>query len=317
MFKKFIAVLSLSVFCTVAAFAQAAVSPSPEVASIVREAAKQRENYRESFKNLIAVETKTSTKFDKSGAAGKSNVVESDFLVYQSSKDQNSIAELRNVTKVDGKTLPDSQKRSDELFAELKKTATKKKELERIQAEGSRYDKNFEISGVTISEAVTLAPKLQSAFDFTLDGTENIDNKQVYVVSYRQTKPNSLITLNSKNGGNNDEGVEFSLDLPGAFKKKDAFLRGKLYIDAQTYRIRREIREVFVQPENPLVLLTTIFEYQPSDYEIYVPKKIVMTFNNFKKKDKNYAAFKDFETAFDYSKFRKTETDVKILDDDK
>ena len=305
MFKNFILTFSAILFYAVGAQAQTTEpTPPPDVPTIIGEAAKQQGNYREAFKNLLAVETKTSTKFDKTGAADKPNVVESDFLVYQSSKDANSIAELRNVTKVDGKVLPDSQKRSDELFAELKKSATKKKELDRIQSEGSRYDKNFEISGITLSEALPLSAKLQPYFDFKFAGIENYQGADVYVINYLQTKKSPLILLNAKSDAD-DETVEFNIDLPGALKKSDAFLRGKLGIDPQTFRVRREERELFVQPENPIVLLTTSLEYQPSDYEIFVPKKIVLTFFNLKKKDKKYNSTKDFETAFEYFEIQK------------
>lgn len=292
-----------------------APSAAPDLSFIVSEAAKQSENYRQAFKNLLALETKTVVKFDKKGAAKENDIIESDFLVYQSAKDADAISELRNVTKVNGKLVPDSQKRSDELLAALRKSTTLKKELEKLEEDSSKYDNTLEINGVTLSEAVALSPNLQPSFDFKYAGVEHLPDGDAYLVSYTQTKPSSLILLNSKSD-TNGESLVFAFDLPGTLKKSDAYLRGKLWIDANTYRVRREERELFVQPANPLVLLTTTLEYQPSNYDLLVPKKIVLTTNSIKKDGKNFVAAKDVETTFEYSKFRKTETDVKILDDD-
>ncbi len=320
MFQKFIFIVIAGLFFVSSALTQAIITaptptPTPDLPTIISEAAKQSENYRLAFKNLLAVETKTTNKYDKTGSLKNSHTVESDFLVYQSAKDVNSISELRNVTKVDGKLVPDSQKRSNELFAELQKSSTLKKELEKIQKDSARYDDTLEIYGVTLSQAVALKEKFQSYFSFNLVNTETSPEGGVYVVSYVQTKKSPYILLNSKDK-NNEESLSFDFSVPGSLKKKDAFLRGKLWIDAQTFRVRREERELFVQPENPVVLLSNVFEYQPSNYDINVPKSIVLTTNSIKKKDKNFTVSKDIEASFNYSKFRKTETDVKILDDE-
>ncbi len=317
MFQKFIFVALFCLFSALGVSAQttAAATPAPDLPTIISEAAKQSENYRLAFKNLIAVETKTSNNYDKNGVLKNSKIIESDFLVYQSAKDADSIAELRNVTKVNGKAVPDSQKRSDALFTELQKSSTLRKELEKIENESSKYDDTIEISGVTLSQAVALKDKFRPYFDFSLAGTEKSADGDVYVVNYLQTKKSPFILLNSKDK-NLDESLDFNFSLPGSLKKKDAFLRGKLWIDARTFCVRREERELFVQPENPVVLLSTNFAYQPGDYDIMVPKSIVLTTNSVKKKGNNYLTAKDIEASFNYSKFRKTETDVKILDDD-
>ena len=70
-----------------------------------------------------------------------------------------------------------------------------------------------------------------------------------------------------------------------------------------------------MQAETPVVILTNTFEYQPSEYEILVPKQISLVTNNIKKKDNNYTATKDAKITFDYSKFRKSNVEVIILDD--
>ena len=96
--------------------------------------------------------------------------VESNFFVYQSSKDGKTSSELRNVIKVDDELVPDSQARADRFLGELQKTKTVEKELEKIQDESLRYDKNFIISGLTLYQAIPLVENMRPYFDFKLAG---------------------------------------------------------------------------------------------------------------------------------------------------
>lgn len=288
----------------------------PTIETILTEAEKQTQTYRETFKDLLASETKTFEHYDKNGDLQQQTVVESDFLVYQSPKAQ-SVAELRNVVRVDGKPIPDSQKRSERFFAELAKQTTFERELEKIEKEGSRYDKTLDISGLTLFEGGVLSAKLQPFFDFKLLGTENHDGNDVFVVAYRQTKKSPYVSINAKDSEASDASFDFKFDLPGQLKNADAFLNGKFWIDAKTYQIRREERTLTVQNASPIVVMETTFDYQPSDYEILVPKKITLVANAVRRdsKDEPYTAEKDAKVNFEYSKFRKTNVDVKILDD--
>lgn len=285
--------------------------------TILIEAEKQIENYGLTFKDLLATETKTFARYDREGNAKDQTTVESDFLVYQSPKNEKVSSELRNVVRVDGKAVPDSQARSEKFLGELQKASTLESELEKIQKEGARYDKTLEVYGLTLFEAGVLDSALRPYFDFQMTGSENYDGREVYVVSYQQTRKSPFVTLNGSTPESQNNGFDFKLDVPGNLKKSDAFLRGKLWIDKETYQIRREQRELTVQADEPLVLLANDFVYQSSEYGILVPKQIVVTTNALKKiKDTDrYEAVKETSLSFDYSKFRKTETDVKILDD--
>ena len=62
--------------------------------------------------------------------------------------------------------------------------------------------------------------------------------------------------------------------------------------------------------ENPVVLMKTDFEYQPSAYGFLVPKQITLVQYNAKNSKKN------MQVNFDYSAFTKTNVEVKVLDDD-
>lgn len=287
-----------------------------DIQTILTEAEKQTVKYQDVFKNLIAVETKSTETYNGDGEAKNQNTVESNFLVYQLASNNKITSELRNVTKVDGKPIPDSQAKSDQFFAELSKEKTLESELKKIQKESTKYDKSIEALGLTLNEGIILSGNLRPYFDFALQGTEDYQGSQVYVVSYQQTKKSPYVTLNGSGALSNEPNLDFNFSLPGSLKNADALLRGKFWIDAQTYQIRREERELTVQAGTPVVIMSNTFEYQPSEYEILVPKQISLVTNNIKKKGDRYIVNKDAKITFDYSKFRKSNVEVVILDDD-
>ncbi|MBA2736695.1 MAG: hypothetical protein H0U50_07925 [Pyrinomonadaceae bacterium] len=297
--------------------AQDTAQTSPNLETILSEAQKQTEFYKETFRNLLAEETKIFEEFDKTGNSDQQTAVKSNFLVYQSGRNANVTTELRNVVEVNGKPVPNSQKRSGDFLAELEKTTTLEKELNKIQREGSKYDKTIEVYGLTLNEAIVLSPNIRPFFEFKLLGAENYQGNDVYVISYQQTKKSPYNVVNGKDSVSNEASYNFALDIPGALKNNDTFLRGKLWIDAKNFQLRREEQELTVNAPAPLTLLTTNFEYQPSNYEILVPKTISITTYKLRKQkaDGKFIAVKDTNVNFDYSKFRQTNVEVKILDD--
>src|SRR5215203_3712793 len=303
------------------AFAQVPVTPTdsqPPLNVILDSAALKSENYREAFKNLLANELKTFEQFDNKGDSDKKTVVKSSFLVYQSGKSATSTAELRNILEVNGSPIPDSQKRGEEFLAELDKQTTLERELKKLQSESSKYDKTWLVYGLTLNQAVALKPQLRPVFDFQLVGREILDGNDVYVVSYQQKTKSPRITVNEKsNLGPNEVSVNFNIGIPAELKKTDKFLRGKLWIDAKTFQVWREERELTARISDPVMLLTNVFEYQSSGFGILVPKSITMTIYNAKKeKGDRFSSVKDMVMNFEYSNFRQTNVEVRILDDE-
>lgn len=309
--KKTAIIFILNLILSIAIFGQ----NQPSLEEIISQTEKQTANYQETFRNLLAVESKTFVDFDKEGRERKRNTVESDFLVYQSSKNDKISFELRNVKNVDGKPIPSADENAEKFFAELNKTSTLRSQLEKIQKTSSKYDKTFDISGLTLYEGIILSSNLRPYFEYQFVGKENYQGQEVFVVSYWQTKESPFISINGKGTDLNNPSLEFEVDMPGGLKKNEFFLRGKFWIDANTYQIWREERELVAQADELMVLLKTDFDYQASNFGILVPKQINLTTNQIRKKDGKYIAVKDLMVIFDYSKFRKTETDVKILDD--
>jgi hypothetical protein len=287
------------------------------IETILLEAQKQTLIYREIFRDLLAVETKTFEEFDKNAIVKKTTIIKSNFLVYQSGKDVNSVAELRNVFEVNGKLIPNGDQRAEQFLAELGKTSTAEKELKKIEAEGSRYDKTWLINGLTLNEGVILAANFNGFVEFQLIGTENYLGNEVYIIAYRQVKQSPDIKFNLKNEETNRPGMNFDVEVPNKVNKNDIFLRGKLFIDAKTFKIWREEQESAVQNPAPLVLLSIVFEYQSSDFEILTPKKISLTlYRSKQQKNKEWISTKAASARFEYSNFRKTNVEIRVLDNE-
>ena len=282
---------------------------------------KKTQNYREEFKNLLATETKTFEIYNKDGDLKKSSTVESNFIIFQSAKDQSVSSEYRDVYKVDDKNIGDNQTRANDLLNQLAKSSSVEQELKKIQKESLRYDKNLEINGLTLLQSPILEDYARPFFDFKLAGRDVINGSEVYVVEYQQTKPSPYVLINKKGSEveKNEHSLvlNYNLGLPKSLNSSNVFLRGKLWIDAKTFQLWREERELTAQTANPTVILKSDFEYQPSEFGILVPKKISLVQYDIRKKgkDSQISAVKDTQVDFSYSKFRKANSDVQIIED--
>ena len=321
MFRKIIYAAILTALTAIFTFAQTSSpvptpqsSPSPvSLETILTEAEKQTIAYRENFANLLAEEAKVFEKYDKKGKAGDKRTVESNFLVYQSAKDANSISEYRNVTRVDGKTVGNNEKRAEDFFEKVLKSTTADKELERIREENSRYDKNLVINGITLNQAVVLAAHIRPFFDFKIVGREQFEGREMFVVSYQQKSKSPYISVNEDNKSDKLF-IEFDVDTPGSVKELGALLRGELWIDAETYDVWRERRELTVQPTgaaNPFVVIEISFDYQKSENIGITPKRIVLINYALKRKDEELKVLKQTQATFEYTKFTKSDVEVK------
>lgn len=311
-------VIFIGVFLLIfTAFVSAQEESQPDLDVILRNAEEKTQNYREEFKNLLAEETKTFEVYDKKGNLKKSSVVESNFIIFQSAKDQDVTSEYRDVYKVDGKAIGDNQKRANDLINRLSMSSSAEQELRKIQNESLRYDKSLIISGLTLLQSPILEDYARPFFDFNLAGRDVINDSEVYVVEYRQKNPSPYILINEKKTPNNKLSLGFNFDLPKSLNKSNVFLRGKLWIDVKTFQIWREERELTAQTANPITILKTDFEYQPSEFGILVPKQISLTNYTVKKDGKNnqISAVKDTKVDFVYSKFKKANSDVQIIEE--
>ncbi len=306
------------VFSAFSVFSQVPqISPSPTPVSletVLTEAERQTVKYRENFSNLLAEEIKTFDDFDKNGEVKKTRRVESNFLVYQSAKMPERNVEYRNVTKVDNEPVGDSEKRAEDFFNDVLKSDSAEKELEKIQKESSRYDKNLDIKGLTLNQAPILAEHIRAFLNFKIAGEETIENRIVYVVNYAQKTKSPFIVFNDDKANPGKLYLTYFLDLPKQLRKTEPFLSGRLWIDRETFQVLAEQRNVMVKPENqekPVAVMEISFGYQLSELGFITPKKITLTDYNVKTKDDGFTVTKDNKATFEYTKFTQSDVEVK------
>lgn len=278
---------------------------------ILNNTEKQTKVYREEFANLLADETKTFEEFDKNGQVKEKRVIESNFLVYQSTQNADKITEYRNVIKVDGKNVGESEQRASDFFEKVLKSTTAEKELDRIRDESNRYDKTLDISGYTLYQAIFIPEKLRADFDFKLLSNQTFNGRNVFVFEYQQIKDNSFIAINDKS----KKDATVNIDLGGFGKDVNGRFRGKLFIDAETFEVLYEKRETTIQPpklSNPFVIMSAELEYQKNELNILVPKRILIEDFTFKikGKEKNVESKKRTRLTFDYTKFTRSNVEV-------
>lgn len=311
----FVVILALTITSAFGQTTLPAPSPTPfSLENFLSEAEKQTVAYRENFNNILAEETKTFEEYKKDGKLKNSRTVESNFLAYQSAKETDSVVEYRNVTRVDGKTVGDNDKRTQDFFEGVLKSATAEQELKKIQQESSRYDKNLDISGLTLNQAPVLLAHIRPFFDFQQVGKETIGGAEIVVISYKQKSKSPYVIFNDERAEPDNFSIGFEVDLPGSIKEANARLSGKLWIDLRTFQLLREERELTIQPEGsnaPLTVIKTDFEYEKSNLEIVLPKRITLVDYAVKRKDKEISAVQDTRVVFAYSKFTKSDVEVK------
>jgi hypothetical protein len=291
-------------------------APTPvTLEMILTEAERQTQNYRQAFNSLLAEETKTFEEYGKNGEAKKRRTVESNFLVYQSTRNENLIIEYRNVVKVDGKSVGDSAKRAEDFFENVLKSTTAETELEKILVESTRYDKTLDISGFTLNQSPILAAHIRPALDFRLSGQETLNGRKVYAITYLQKAKSPYLLFNERPANTDKLYINYEVELPKQIKDPNALLRGKLWIDAETFEIWREEREQTIQIDgSPTVVFRTEFEYQKNEPGFVTPKKITLTYYELKRKDEQYMTVKDTVATFEYTKFTKSDVEVKSGD---
>lgn len=263
---------ALSFLAPGSSFGQASAPPSSDAAAtaeLIGRAVVRRREYKERFKDLTAEETQRVEEYGAEGLKRRREVV-SDLIIYQSQLDGSSTFEYRNVRTVDGKEVAGRDRRVEQLFGRLAKADSRKKELERIQRESKRYDLNYSFYGLTLDQAWMLGERLSPSFRFTVSGGGRIDGHDVIEVRYEQVSQNPELKTRLSS-------------LPERLKDAEPLFRGRLWLDRETARLRREERELTIRHASlatPLTLMKFEFSYADSRFEILTPTRItVSTYN--------------------------------------
>jgi hypothetical protein len=260
--------VALSFLAPGPSFGQASAPQSSDAAAtaelIGKAAARQRE-YRERFKDLTAEETQRIEEHGDKGLKRRREVV-SDLIIYQSQVEGSAMLEYRNVRLVDGKPVSGRDRRVEQLSGRLAKADSIKKELERIQRESWRYDLGYSVHGLTLNQGLTLDGDMRPSFRFTVNGGGRIDGQDVIEVRYEQVAPIP------------DQNVKLS--LPGKLKGAELVYRGRLWLDRETARLRREEREWALKHPSfaaPLTYMKFELNYGESRFDILTPTRIIFS----------------------------------------
>jgi hypothetical protein len=241
------------------------VTPESPLEKILKEALKRRGEYVETFKNLVAEETKLTEVFDKDGTLKKQRTEVADLLVYQYQLSQQVVGEYRFIREVDGVAVKKPLERAEKLFTELARAKTPEKELRRMRDENLRYRLKYYRWGVTLQPAWQLEEKNWPDYSFEIAGHEKLASRETVVLTYRRK---SFVPVEA-NGIFSD------------FKEPQVSYRGRLWLDSQTSQIRRWENDLLVQHKETgkiLVVIRDELEFAESEFGILVPKRIVVSF---------------------------------------
>ena len=221
------------------------------------------EEYRKTFRNLVAEETKIIEVFNAAGEVERRREIVSDLLVYFTSRDgKDRTIEYRDVQSIDGKVVDRRGERALKLLTKASEAGSLEKELEAIYNETRRHEFTRHLRGIAIDQMAV--PRPGEPFQVERVGREQIAGQDVVVLSYRQTAP--------------IPGKESTLPLPKELQNARILSRGRLWLDAQTAQLWRSVWELVVpHPDaaEPLVMIRSDSSYGPSRFGILVPERIV------------------------------------------
>jgi hypothetical protein len=269
MFKRILYLLALlSLIGTGPSLAQQPTQPlveSAEVKDLVRRAGIRVNEYKTGFKDLSAEEWQNVEEYDSQGKLKKQRRIDSDLVIYQSQLDPTQMIEYRDVKSVDGVPI---KKREAKLLSLLNRSAkadSVKKEIDRIIRESRRYDLAHSFHGQTLEQGLPLDEKAREAFQFKLAGREQVNGHDAIVLDYQQVSQTPYLKFNLS-------------ALPSPLKGAEGFYRGRLWLDAETAQLRREVREMTLRlpSSHSLVMNRFDFDYADSRFGFLTPRRIVV-----------------------------------------
>lgn len=273
-----------------------------ELKELVRRAGMSVSEYKAGFKDLTAEEEQTVEEYDEQGRVEKQRRIASDLIIYQSQLDSAQLVEYRDVKSVDGVAIKKREARLVSLLNRSAKADSVKKELDRISRESRRYDLAHSFYGMTLYQGMPLAENARDAFQFTPAGREQVDGHDVIVLGYQQVSQTPSQTFNLSS-------------LPAPLKGAEPFFRGRLWLDAETAQLRREVRELTLRLPSlsrPLVLYRFDLDYADSRFGFLTPRRIVITLYSRGRTgaDKKPELLLGGKITFEYGAFRRFDVEA-------
>lgn len=308
--------IALIFLCFQASKSQPTLSQA-ELEKFLDKAEAESQKYTKVFKNLSAIETKTKLYYKPNGDLDEKRLIKSLFIVYESGDGKRS-QEYRNVLEFNGRNVERDVKATEKFFAKLAEIGSGQEEFNKIFKESMRFDGKSVSWGMTLFQSRPFQTSLRPFFNFKVIGKEEIENRDVWIIEYRQIRATPLIVANPTNEERkrfDGRQTEYSADLSDKFTPTNPLMSGKIWLDAETARIWRNDFRINLYPANlakSVVSVEISNEYQPSDFDIFVPRKITVRSYKIKgKSDKDLLITKDVESVYEFSKFSEYKTETK------
>ncbi len=251
-------------------YGQQPAQPEPELKELIRRASLSMSEYKTKFKDLTAEELQRVEEFEKDGKLKRQRRIASDLVIYQSHLDPTLMVEYRDVKSVDGVAVKKREARLVSLLNKSARADSVKKELERITRESKRYDLNYSVYGMTLNQGLPLYENARESFQFTLAGREQVNNRDAIVIEYRQVSHHAELAMKLSS-------------LPSELKGAWTRYRGRLWLDAETVQLRREVREMTLEHSSlssPLLMMRYDLDYADSRFGFLTPQRIVISTYN-------------------------------------
>lgn len=288
----------------------------PELAKLLEMAEKSTQKYVESFKNLIAEETKTIETYKKDQSIDEKRVIKSDFIVYQLQK-EDRVSEFRTVYEYNGKKISRSDEQIVEFFEKLAKSGNANEEFRKLRKESVRFDGDFIIWGMTLRKDFLLLPQVREIFDYRILGKEKLYERDVYAVEYRQKEYSPYVLVNPAQFEKSKDGSGFQFDtiLSEKLLPTNPRLNGVMWLDAENGEMWKNKYEVLINPaalDKPIITNNSYYEYQPSRFGIAVPKVItISSYRTFGAPGKDLTVGKFATAVLSYSNFSELNSEAK------
>jgi hypothetical protein len=246
--------------------------PPPQLATpldaLLDRAAENARRYTDAMRNLTADERRETELFDRMGRVRKRRQTRASLVVHQAGT--STLAEFRRVFEVDGKAVKTSQDSLESLLQNLSTSQSIDRELELIQRESSKYDlEEMQMRGMSLNQAWPLEdPDFRKTTLFRREGSTKLVGRDTVIVRYE----NFVHVPDSWRVKNIEE----------SFKPTRVFVRGRIWVDAETAEIWRYETETMVEEgtlKQAEVWDRMEFYYAPSSFGIPTPQKIVWTSN--------------------------------------
>jgi hypothetical protein len=200
--------------------------------------------------------------FDDRGRVQTRRRLVSNFLVYQSRFDPAVLSEYRIPLTVNGRPTGKPEQEAITLFGRLAKARSSAEELQVLDEQNVRYRLGVVVWGWTLQPFNAVRPDWRSRFEFSLQGAESLDGREVTVLDYREKTPQRVEPR----------------ALLAQFTEPRMLGRGRAWLDTPDHRLRRWVAEWVVSDKTlpePGVVLRSDSEYANSAFGILVPRRVV------------------------------------------